>query len=272
MVTSFRNGKVAQPLRYAVTHTGTTMNAKHYGLLLIAAVALVVPRPSAEPAQDGFVSLFNGRDFTGWKVPPGDNGHWRIADGVIDYDAESEASGDKSLWSEREFGDFVLRAEWRIKSTPYVNPSVPIIRFDGSHKKDASGRDIRIAVPDSDSGIYLRGSSKAQVNIWSWPIGSGEVYGYRTDKAMPAAVRAGVTPQRNADRDIGEWNAFEITMRGTRLDVILNGEPVIVAAELPGVAARGAIALQHHGEKKGGVWTSPPSLVQFRNISIRELR
>ena len=248
------------------------MNAKPYGLLLIAAIGLIVPRTAAQQGKDGFVPLFNGRDLAGWKVPAGDNGHWRVVDGVIDYDAESEASGDKSLWSEREFGDFVLRAEWRIKSTPYVNPSVRIIRFDGSHQKDASGGDIRIPVPDSDSGIYLRGSSKAQVNIWCWPIGSGEVYGYRTDAQMPAAVRAGVTPKKNADRDIGAWNAFEITMRGTRLDVTLNGEPVIVSAELPGVAARGPIALQHHGEKKGGVWTSPPSLVQFRNISIRELR
>ena len=215
------------------------------------------------------VPLFNGRDLAGWKIPAGDNGHWRVVDGVIDYDAESEAAGDKSLWSTQEFGDFVLRVEWRIKSTPYTNPSVPIIRFDGTHKKDASGKEIRIAVPDSDSGIYLRGSSKAQVNIWGWPTGSGEVYGYRTDASMPAAVRAGVTPKRNADRDIGAWNSFEITMRGSRLTVVLNGEEVVSNAELPGVAARGAIALQHHGEKKNGVWVQPPSLVQFRNISIK---
>ena len=243
--------------------------AKRYIPSIAAAALVAVMAPTGEGADD-FVSLFNGRDLSGWKIPAGDNGHWRVVDGVIDYDAESEASGDKSLWSAREFGDFVLRADWRIKSTPYVNPSVPIIRFDGTHKKDASGKEIRIAVPDSDSGIYLRGSDKAQVNIWCWPIGSGEVYGFRTDRSMPAAVRAGVTPKRNADRDIGAWNTFEITMRGNRLSVVLNGEEVISQAELPGVAPRGPIALQHHGEKKNGVWAAPPSLVQFRNISIRE--
>src|SRR5687768_17601637 len=126
----------------------------------------------AVSGQDGFVQLFNGRDLSGWKVPAGDNGHWRVVDGVIDYDAESEAKDDKSLWSEREYGDFVLRLEWRIKETPYVNPNVHVIRWDGSHKKGTDGKDIRIPVPDSDSGIYLRGSSKAQVNIWAWPIGS----------------------------------------------------------------------------------------------------
>jgi len=242
---------------------------------IIAIAALVglgvgAAAPAGRAASD-FAPLFNGRDLAGWKVPAGDNGHWRVVDGVIDYDAASEASGEKSLWTERSFGDFVLKVDWRLKATPYVNPSVPIIRFDGTHKKDAEGREIRIAVPDADSGIYLRGSSKAQVNIWCWPIGSGEVYGYRTDRAMPAAVRAGVTPKRNADHDIGQWNTFEITMRGTRLTVVLNGEEVISQAELPGVDARGPLALQHHGEKKDGVWVAPPSLVQFRNILVKEL-
>jgi hypothetical protein len=222
--------------------------------------------------QEKFVPLFNGRDFSGWKVPPGDNGHWKVVDGVIDYDAASEASGEKSLFSEKSFGNFVLKVEWRIKAVPYTNPNVYIIRPDGSHKKDETGKDIRIPVPDSDSGIYLRGSSKSQVNIWSWPIGSGEVYGYRTDAALSPAVRAGVTPTRNADRDIGAWNTFEITMRGTRLTVVLNGETVINNAELPGVPARGPIALQHHGAKQENAWTSPPSLVQFRRIAIAEGR
>ena len=247
---------------------------------IAALLQLKLPASSASPVQGILMnaqstavngtSLFNGRDFAGWKVPAGDNGHWKIVDGVIDYDASSEARGDKHLWSEKEYGDFVLTLDWRITSTPYVNPNVPIIRFDGSHKKNAEGREIRIAVPDSDSGIYLRGSDKAQVNIWGWPIGSGEVYGYRTDSKMPPSVRAGVTPRRNADRHIGEWNTFEITMRGSRLTVVLNGEVVIDNAELPGVPARGPIALQHHGAKKDGEWTSPPSLVQFRNIFIRQ--
>src|SRR6266436_5268755 len=167
-------------------------------LALVCAAALAYGGVAA--AADGFVSLFNGRDLSGWKIPVGDNGHWKVVGGVIDIDARSEASGDKSLWSEKEFGDFVLRVEWRIKETPYINPNVPIIRPDG------------------------------------------------------------------AEKDIGEWNRFEITMVGDRLTVVLNGETVIEKARLPGVKARGPIALQHHGEWKDGKWVSPPALVQFRNI------
>jgi len=238
---------------------------------LLTAIVAAGPAVAQTTTPAGFVSLFNGKDFTGWKVPDGDNGHWKIVDGVIDYDAQSEAPGDKNLWSVAEYGDFVLRLEWRIKETPYVNPNVPIIRVDGTHKKGADGKEIKLAVPDSDSGVYVRGSSRAQINVWAWPIGSGEVYGYRMDPKMPPEVRAGVTPKANADRDIGQWNAFEITMKGDRLTVILNGITVLDNAQLPGVPARGPLALQHHGQKKDGVWTGPPSLVQFRNISIKAL-
>jgi hypothetical protein len=245
------------------------MTARHAAFVAFFCCSTVLV--SGLHAQGGFTPLFNGRDLTGWKVPAGDNNHWRVVDGVIDYDAESQAAGDKDLWSEKSFGDFVLRVDWRIKATPFVNPNVYILKPDGGHKKDADGKDIKLAVPDSDSGIFLRGTSKAQVNIWAWPAGSGEVYGYRTDAAMPAEVRAGVTPKRNADRDIGQWNTFEITMRGDRLTVVLNGIEVITNAQLPGVAPRGPIALQHHGSKRDGVWTGSPSLVQFRNISIKEL-
>ncbi|MGH9338414.1 MAG: 3-keto-disaccharide hydrolase [Acidobacteriota bacterium] len=219
----------------------------------------------------GFVSLFNGNDLNGWNIPEGDNGHWKVLDGVIDYDAESEASGDKSLWSQKEYGDFVMRVEWRIKETPYNNPRVPIILPSGLHKRDANGEQITMVVPDSDSGILLRGQGKSQVNIWCWPVGSGEVYGYRMDRNMPPEVRAGVTPDTIADHDIGQWNSFEITMIGDRLKVVLNGTTVIEDAQLPGIPVRGPVGLQHHGAKRNGEWVSPPSLVQFRNISINEL-
>ncbi len=229
------------------------------------------PRAVAQESNAGFVPLFNGRDFTHWKVPEGDNGHWKVLDGVIDYDAGSEAPGDKNLWTEKSYRDFTLRVEWRLKETPYINPRVPIIRPDGTHKKDANGKEIVIAVPDSDSGVFLRGSQKAQVNIWCWPIGSGEVYGYRMDAKMPPAVRAGVTPRVNADNHIGEWNAFEITVRGNRLTVVLNGKNVLRNAELPELPEAGPLGLQHHGGKRNGQWAGPPSLVQFRNIAVREL-
>lgn len=237
-------------------------------IALVAVVGGVWAADNTPP--EGFTSLFNGRDFSGWKVPEGDNGHWQVIDGVIDYDALSEAKGDKSLYTEREFGDFVLHVDWRIKETPYINPNVPYILPDGTHARDISGKPMKLALPDSDSGIYLRGSGKNQVNIWCWPAGSGEFYGYRMDAKMPPEVRAAVTPRTQADNPVGEWNRFEITIRGDRVQVVLNGKTVIPDAQLPGIAPRGALALQHHGGMRDGQWVSPPSLVQFKNIYIKE--
>jgi hypothetical protein len=239
----------------------------------LAIILLLLFYASAQTGQapQGFTSIFNGTNFTGWKVPEGDGGHWKVLNGVIDYDAESQSPGDKNLWTQREYGDFELLVDWRIKETPYQNPRVPLIMPSGDHKRDEKGQEIQMIVPDSDSGILLRGAPKSQVNIWCWPIGSGEVYGYRMDRNMPAEVRAAVTPTLHADKHIGEWNTFRITLRGDRLTVVLNDQTVIENAQLPGIPARGPIGLQHHGDKRDGKWVSPPSLVQFRNIHVREL-
>lgn len=236
------------------------------GLLTLSTVHAADNQP-----PPGFVALFNGRDFSGWTVPAGDNGHWKILDGVIDYDARSEARGDKNLWSEREFGNFILHVDWRIKQTPYINPRVPYILPDGTHARDTTGKPLQLALPDSDSGIFLRGSAKYQINIWCWPIGSGEMYGVRTDGKTSPELRAAVTPRTQADNPVGEWNRFEITVHGKTVSVVLNGKTVLPGATIPELPARGRIALQHHGAERDGQWTSPPSLVQFKNIFIKEL-
>lgn len=242
-------------------------------LLSPALFVVAADKPGAlNQPPPGFTVLFNGRDFTGWKLPEGDNGHWKVLDGVIDYDAQSEAKGDKNLWTEKEFKDFTLRIDWRIKETTGLYP-VPTVLPDGTHAKGPDGKDIITPTPNADSGIYLRGTSKAQLNIWCWPIGSGEVYGYRMDKNQSPEVRAGATPKVKADKPVGEWNTFEITMQGDRLTVLLNGQTVLDRAQLPGVPERGALALQHHGGKnaKTGEMSPASSLLQFRNIYIKEL-
>jgi hypothetical protein len=224
------------------------------------------------PAGDGWTALFNGQDLSGWKVPEGDNGHWKVIDGVIDYDAQSEAKGDRSLWTEESFGDFVLHIEWRIKETHGLYPMKTILP-DGSYKKDADGKDIVTPTPNADSGILPRGYPKAQANIWCWPIGSGEIWGYRNDQSMPAAVRAGCVPKVPADNPVGQWNTFVITVRGTHMTVELNDKVVIDNVELPGLPESGPIGLQHHGgiDKRTGKHGPASSLMQFRNIYIKRL-
>lgn len=253
------------------SHTLTRLQKFTRPLLVILVITVITPAFTEKEETGEWKQIFNGKDFAGWIVPDGDNGHWKVVDGVIDYDARSQAPGDKNLWSKQEYGDFILKIEWRITATPWTHPGVPLIRPDGTHQLDENDEEIRMSMPVSDSGVYLRGSSKAQVNIWTWPIGSGEVYGYRMDRNMPPEVKAGVTPSMMADNHIGEWNTFEITMKGDRLTVVLNGHTVLDDARLPGVPEKGQLALQHHGSFVDGEYRGSPSLVQFRNIYIREL-
>jgi Domain of Unknown Function (DUF1080) len=237
--------------------------------LTIGSVVATTQSQTAPPP--GFVSIFNGKDLTGWKIPVGDNGHWKVVDGVIDYDAGSEALKDKNLWTEKAYKNFVARVDWRIKSTPYISKNMRIVMPDGRDKLDEKGEPIRITAPDSDSGFILRGSGKAQLNIWCWPVGSGEMYGYRTDPKMPPAIKAAATPKVNADNDIGQWNTFEVTVQGSTVTVVLNGKTVIDKITLPELPAEGPLGLQHHGGVKDGVYTGIPALVQFRNIFVKEL-
>jgi hypothetical protein len=242
------------------------------GCLMMLALPLAAPGADNEPPP-GFVALFNGRDLAGWKVPEGDGGHWKVVVGVIDYDAQSEAKGNnKNLWSEREFEDFVLLVDWRLKEAPYINNGVPYILPDGTHARDIHGKELHLSLPDADSGIFLRGSGEHQVNIWCWPIGSGEMYSIRMSRNTPPGLRAAVTPRMQADKPVGEWNRFQITVKGQDVTVVLNDKAVIPGAKVPSLAARGRLGLQHHGGKKGEKWTGPPSLVQYKNIFIKELK
>jgi len=226
--------------------------------------------PAAPPEGEGWIALFDGTDLSHWKIPEGDNGHWKILDGVIDYDAQSEAKGDKNLWTRDEFGDFELRLDWRFKQTTGEYPTMEILP-DGSYKLDENGEPIITMLPNADSGVYLRGDSKSQINIWCWPAGSGEIWGYRLDKNTPPETRAGCVPLVRADNPVGEWNTFEIAMKGDRLTVVLNEQLVIDNVRLPGIAPKGPIALQHHGGMKDGQYSPASALIQFRNIYIKPL-
>lgn len=251
--------------------------------VVLFAVSVVYSQPPAVQAGDpgvqrknsgdnlpeGFVSLFNGKDLDGWTTRQPNNDEWSVVNGVIDCDPRDDTPADHDLWSTKEYGDFDLRLDWRIKESPFVNRKARIILPDGTFKKDDSGNVIAVTAPNTDSGVFLRGQHKSQVNIWCWPVGSGEVWGYRTDPAFSAKVHAGVTPMVKADKPVGEWNTFHIVMQGDRLTVTLNEKLVIDDAELPGIPRTGPIALQLHSERKDGEWGA--SLVQFRNIRIKEL-
>jgi putative heme-binding domain-containing protein len=219
------------------------------------------------PSAD-FSPLLENHSLNGWReVPAGTRRvedstlgstpqHWHADNGILEHDGKG---GD--LWTAREFGDFELRLEWRWPDAPKWE-QFPVIGRDSFEAKDANGKTRTERVLDAgDSGVLLRGLYKAQANLFCYPVGSGEVWEFRTDLTLPDEVRRGVTPKTCADAPVGDWNRMIVTLRGDRLTVALNEREVIANAQLPGLPQRGPIGLQHeHGR------------VQFRNVFVRELK
>ena len=240
------------------------------GILAVVVSAAIEVAPLAARASDGsrppeategFVPLFDGRSFDGWKFEPQFAGHWVARDGAISCDGKVQVKrgGERNLWTEKEYGDFVMIVDWRLTRKPeraMMNAFAP----DGEFLRDANGKVKKHEILNAgDSGIYVRGSARAQVNIWSQPMGSGDINSYHKDLKLPAEIRRACVPSKNADKPFGQWNRFVITVRGDRISVVLNGAKVIDNALLPEVPRSGAIALQNH--------TDP---VEFRNLYIKE--
>lgn len=215
-------------------------------------------RPPAPPT--GFVSLFNGRDLTGWRGRQQDYSPYAEAK----LTAEALAAKQVEWNANRDL-------HWR------VDQAAGEIVSDGQGvflATDKDYRDFELLVDwlmvshNGDSGIYLR--AFPQVQVWDpenprevangAPKGSGGLWNNNADNP-------GKWPLTKADRPVGEWNTFRIRMVGTRVWVWLNGQATVEGQVLDNyfdraqpVLPSGPIELQTHGSE-----------IRFRNIFVREL-
>jgi len=219
---------------------------------LIAALLLTSTVLAADNVPpDGFLALFNGRDLTGWKglVSPkgGPPARAKMSSAEL---ASAQASADESM-----------RAHWRVEDGALV--------FDGKGESLCTARDYGNfelwvdwkILAAGDSGIYLRGTP--QVQIWDTDrpnagVGSGGLYNNKVAEKNPLS---------KADKPVGEWNTFKITMVGDRVTVLLNDRLVVDHTPLENywerdkpLPATGQIELQNHG-----------NTLYFKNIFIKEL-
>ena len=138
------------------------------------------------------ISLFNGKDLTGWRLtdPHATNG-WSVKDGVLNNDpAQQPGKPHKhygNLRTDGEFEDFHLTLE----------TNVP---------------------PGSNSGIYLRGIYEVQVL---------DSFGKPLDSHNMGAIYSRITPCVAAEKPAGQWQTFDITLVDRHVTVILNGKKII---------------------------------------------
>jgi hypothetical protein len=207
------------------------------GVLLLAYPAA---GDNTKLAEDGFVSLFDGKTLDGWQ---GDTKGYKVEDGAI------VCRGGRNLFTAKEYANFVLRLEFKVP--PGGNNGVGI---RAPLQGDAAYAGMEIQVLDDDAPKYK--------NLKPYQY-CGSIYG------VVAAKRGHLKPQ-------GEWNQEEITANGTHITVKLNGT-VIVDADIAKFAdgtEPTADKNKHPGLKRtsgyiGFLGHGDP--VAFRNIRIKEL-
>ncbi|MEQ1862119.1 MAG: DUF1080 domain-containing protein [Chthoniobacteraceae bacterium] len=217
------------------------------------------PPEQTANAFEGFKPIFSGKDFGGWNVNDAVLSAWQVK-GSHFLSKAGVKGRDLNLWTEKSYRDFTMCVDWRLTKKP-VPKALPTFTEDGLFVRDAGGEIVRKEIPDAgDSGIHLRGNPNYQVNIWSQPMGSGDIQEIHKDAKVPAELRRAMLPKVRADAPFGKWNRFFITLKGDRVTVVLNDQTVIDNAQLPGIPPEGPIALQYHGDD-----------VEFANLFIREL-
>ena len=175
---------------------------------LVLAVANTPTRAAEVPPTASLPSIFNGRDFTGWKVPA--EPYWTVADGVI-VGQSDEAKKGSMLYTEKAYGDVIVEGE---------------VRFTG----------------EIDSGIMLR-KPEVQVQIGvSRSLKRDMTCSFYNGK-YPEEARA---PRAAELLKIGEWNRIRVEAKGDTFTVWLNGEQVSHYKDAK-YADPAPIGLQIHG-------------------------
>ena len=160
---------------------------------------------AADKAEEGFVSLFDGKTLDGWHLMNG--AKFVVEDGVIKHD-----DGRGWLRSDKEYTDFILRLE------------------------------LRFMKPKQDGGVFLRAvkegkdwpDRKYEVQCENSPR-MAMIFGAKHDLNVQLAQKA-LKPD-------GEWNQYEIKIVGPSIEVRLNGE-LVATSNSAEALTRGYLGLQ----------------------------
>jgi hypothetical protein len=197
---------------------------------------------SASAAEKEFVPLFSGSSLDGWvnKDPEGKEtptDKWSIDDGVL-----VAKPGSGWLSTKAMYGDFVLKLEWRVPENGNSGVFIRVPDLKPGQAPHIEG--IEIQVLDDNGPEY-----KGKLQPYQF---AGSIYG-----AVPA--------KDSGYKGAGEWNSFQITCQGGKIEVVMNGNKVAEADvskvdSLSKRPRRGYIGLQNHG-----------SGVEYRKIELKVL-
>ena len=222
--------------------------------LLLTACVFVIP---AHGLEEGYESLFNGKDLSGWK---GDMTRWKVEDGAITGFTTADnllKYNTFLIWKGGEPADFELRLKYKI--------------VGGN-----SGVQYRSKVIDAEKFVV----SGYQADIDSSPQYTGMNYEERgrtflaprgkrveiADDGKKTETKIGDADKLQAKVKKEDWNDYTIVAKGNRLTHIINGEVMseVIDNQKDKAARSGVIALQVH--------QGPPMKVQFKDIQLKRVK
>jgi len=217
--------------------------------------------PGLNVPPPGFAALFNGKDFTGWRMSPKAKAYWSIEDGVL------KSPGLLKEWSadmvtEKSYRDFVLMLEFRM---PTISDSgimfrrlIPEIPGFGAQEQ---------------FNLRSKGGFGHLESYYFLPKETAEKFGLKESDKPYKQVR-------NIDPEVGVWHTVKLTMKGRTFSAEYDGEVIqdnFVYHDWMLNMEPAPIRLQKHivtygntdmGRNLGEVNPCP---IEYRNIFIREL-
>ena len=218
--------------------------------------APVAPAASATPAEEGFVSIFNGKDLTGWDGNPK---FWSVKDGVLrgETTKENPTKGNTfCIWRGGTVGDFELRLTYRLTGG---NSGVQYRSADlgnwvvGGYQAEIAGAPGRDGYIYEEKGKRGRMCLVAEKVLWG-KDGKKQVLGSLGDAtAIGAAAKK------------GEWNDYRILVVGNHIQHFINGVQMIDFTDEDPANQKmsGILAVQIHAGN--------PMVTEFKNIRLKQM-
>jgi hypothetical protein len=210
------------------------------------------PARLAAIEEEGFISMFNGQDLTGWEGAPD---WWAVRDGILTSESTPEKPCQQShylYWKGGTPANFELRCFWRITGS-------------------------------ANSGIQFRSEKRPNWDAWGYQAdmdAAGEYVGclYQHVRGLVAQRGQKVSIDASGKKTIipfadarellkvikpGDWNEYRVLADGPRVALWINN---VLMCEVEDHDARlglrqGIIALQMH--------QGPPMKVEFKDLRIR---
>jgi hypothetical protein len=230
------------------------------------AVAAVVPDTirAAEPkAEEGWIQLFNGKDFTGWKMFDPPSGEFKSVKQTKNDDGKVIAF----VGVKKDDKEVTL---WQIKDGMIVGGGPASHLFTEVEAEDFRYR-VEMKINDKgNSGQYFRtkfgpgfpAGYEAQLNATHGdPIKTGSLY--PDGRTKLGQFKKEITVMNTAAHKPDEFFTQEVIAEGERIQIFVNGKQTIDFKDPNKTYTKGHFALQGH---------DPGSIMTFKKVEYKPLK